>query len=294
MALITCPECAHEVSTAANSCPNCGFTFVKPVVQRNVVVAEAPPESDGFPKWIFIPLGILGVVLLFILLAYMRNRDDETATQRNVNVNIATQQSSANSRDTTTRNTTAPNEIVVPPSTTGQVVVPPQTSAPVSSAPDSSTSTTTTTVQPDTVASTKGTVKLEAKIATKTGGSQPVRAERFYLLDKDLQSILNEADIDDESGQGLTNAFGLSIVYPNKYGETNKKAMNAISKHIVYRTQTDASGKATIKDIEPDTYYLFGVTKTGNGFVIWSSPVTIQPGENPMILPPASITEIVE
>jgi type II secretory pathway pseudopilin PulG/DNA-directed RNA polymerase subunit RPC12/RpoP len=294
MSLITCPECAHEVSTTANACPNCGHTFIKPVVQRNVVVSEVPREREDFPKWIFIPLGILGVVLLFILLAYMRNSEDDNATQRNIGVNVATQRQTSDSRDSTARTDSAPNEIVVPPSSSGGQVVVPDTSAPVTTAPPSSSSQTVTTIPPSTIASDKGTVQLEAKIAGKTGNVQPVKAERFYLLDKDLQSILSDADIEDETGQGLTNAFGLSVVNPSKYGETNKKAMNAINKHIVYRTQTDASGKASMKDVKPDTYYLFGVTKTSNGFAIWSSPVTIQPGENSLVLPPARLTEIID
>jgi len=295
MSLITCPECAHEVSTTANACPNCGHTFIKPVVQRNVVVAETPRERDDFPKWIFIPLGILGVVLLFILLAYMRNSDDDEAAQRNIGVNVATQRQANGSLGSTTRTDSPPNEIVVPPSSSGGQIVVPDTSAPATTtAPPSSSSQTVTTIPPSTSASDKGIVKLEAKIASKTGSVQPVKDERFYLLDKDLESILSSADIDDETGQGLTNAFGLSVVSPSKYGETNRKAMNAINKHIVYRTQTDASGKASMKDVKPDTYYLFGVTKTANGFAIWSSPVTIQPGDNSLVLPPVRLTEIVD
>lgn len=292
MSLITCPECAREVSTAAASCPNCGFTFIKPVVQRNVIVAEAPRENDGFPKWVFIPLGILGVTLLFILLAYMRNNDDSDVAQRNINVNVAAPRQANGAIDTTVRSTPLPNEVVVPPSSSGGQVVVPQTSAPVTTAPPSSS--TVTTVPPDTIASDKGTVKLEAKIAGKTGNMQPVRQERFYLLDKDLESILSDADIDDETGQGLKTAFGLSVVNPGKYGDVNRKAMNAINKHIVYRTQTDASGKASMKDVKPDNYYLFGVTKMGKGFAIWSQPVTIQPGDNSLLMQPASLTEVVE
>ncbi len=296
MSLITCPECAHEVSTTANACPNCGHTFIKPIVQRNVVVAEAPPrERDGVPKWIFIPLGLLGILLLFILLAYMRNSNDEEATQRNIGVNVATQRQANGSLGSTARTDSAPNEIVVPPSSSGGQIIVPDTSAPATTtAPPPSSSQTVTTIPPSTIASDKGTVQLEAKIASKTGSVQPVKAERFYLLDKDLESILSDADIDDETGQGLTNAFGLSVVNPSKYGDTNKKAMNAINKHIVYRTQTDASGKAAMKDVKPDTYYLFGVTKTSNGFAVWSSPVTIQPGENSLVLPPVRLTEIVD
>ena len=287
MSLIICPECAHEVSSSATACTNCGHPFVKPVVQRNVVVSEVAPPRDNFPKWIFIPLGILGITLLFILLAYMRN-DDEDA--RNINVRVASQQP-ANSLDSRVSTDSPPNQIVVPPSQTGQVVVPPSSSVPV--APPSQTTVTDvapptqTTLPPD-----KGTVNLEAKVATRSGSTQPVRAERFYLLDKDLESILSDANINDETGQGLSNAFGLSVVYPNRYSDVNKKALAAIGKHTVYKTQTDASGKAQMKGVKPDNYYLFGITKTGSGFAIWSSPVTIQAGDNSLVLPAAQLTEI--
>jgi hypothetical protein len=287
MSLIICPECAHEVSSSAAACANCGHPFIKPVVQRNVVVSEVAPPRDDFPKWIFMPLGLLGIVLLFVLLAYMRN-DDEDA--RNINVRIASQPTNGSSSRANTSIEAPPNQIVVPPSQTGQVVVPPSSSS-VPVAPPSSVTTvappTETALPPD-----KGTVNLEAKVATRSGSTQPVRAERFYLLSKDLETILSDADIDDETGQGLSNAFGLSVVYPNRYSDINKKALAAIAKHTVYKTQTDASGKAQMKGVKPDNYYLFGITKTGNGFAIWSSPVTIQAGDNSLVLPAAQMTEI--
>ncbi len=41
MSLIICPECAHEVSSAAAACPNCAHPFVKPVVQPRVVLLNS-------------------------------------------------------------------------------------------------------------------------------------------------------------------------------------------------------------------------------------------------------------
>jgi hypothetical protein len=292
MSLITCPECAHEVSATAAACPNCGHMFAPPVVHRKVVVAEAVPERDDFPKWIFIPLGLLGALLLFVLFAYMRN--DENADARNINVSVNTQRPSgaplSNSSTTTTSIPSESSTVVVPPSTT--TVAPPMTSsAPQTIAPPS----TTTSIPGSSVtapAPDKGTVTLDAKIMTSAGGVQPVKAERFYLLDKDLESILSEAGIDDETGQGLTNAYGLSVLYPDKYGDTKQRALSAINKHIVYRTQTDASGKASMKDVNPGSYYFFGITKTKTGFAVWNSPVSINAGQNPLNLSPPRLTEI--
>ncbi|NOT48492.1 MAG: hypothetical protein HOP17_12175 [Acidobacteria bacterium] len=44
--------------------------------------------------------------------------------------------------------------------------------------------------------------------------------------------------------------------------------------------------------ILPDSYYLFGITKTGHGFALWSNPVTIRTGENILNLTPQAVTEM--
>lgn len=284
MSLIICPDCGHEVSTAAVACANCGRPLMDPTIERNVVITEVPPPvRDDFPKWIFIPLGILGIVLLFVLFAWMRNNNDDTANL-NVNVNVARKQSNS-SRDSTVRDDAPPNQVTVPPSDTTTVTsAPPQTS----SQPSSVTTVPGQSVSADT---DRGSVVVDAKISTRTGGIQPVKNESFYLLDKDLEEILDDAGIEDETGQGLRNAFGLSVLFPDRYGETRQKALSAIKKHTKYTALTDASGKAQIKDIKPDSYYLFGITKTRSGFAIWSSQVVITPGQNILNLSPASITE---
>jgi hypothetical protein len=90
------------------------------------------------------------------------------------------------------------------------------------------------------------------------------------------------------------NSFGLSVLYPDRYREFNRDALTAINRHIKYSTLTDGSGKALVKGIDPDQYYLFGVTRTGKGFAVWSSPVTIIGGENVLNLSPQRLTEIQE
>ncbi len=289
MSLITCPECAHEVSATASACPNCGHPFAPPaVVHRKVIVAEAP-ERDDFPKWIFIPLGLLGVVLLFVLFAYMRS-DDDTANQRNINISVNTQRPGGAPLSNSTTGVTAESQtVVVPPSSTS--VAPMTTTA----LPPATSSQTVTSVPGQTItgpAPDKGSVTLEAKIATSSGSIQPVKGGTFYLLNKDLESILSEANIEDETGQGLVNAYGLSVLYPDKYGDTKRRAESAIAKYIVSRTQTDSTGKASMKDVKPDSYHFYGITKTKTGFAVWSQQVNINAGQNALNLSPARLSEI--
>jgi ssDNA-binding Zn-finger/Zn-ribbon topoisomerase 1 len=48
MALVKCPECGKEVSSAATACPNCGYPM-DAVRQAASVVTGQPPEGDDLP-----------------------------------------------------------------------------------------------------------------------------------------------------------------------------------------------------------------------------------------------------
>lgn len=284
MSLINCPECGKEVSNTAIACPNCGHPMAPPAVEERTVIRETVPpvvEKESFPKWVLVPIFIIGALLIFLLFAMFRSQDDN---QRNINVDLTKRQSDRTDR----RSSTDTDRTSVPTTsdTTNTVVqqdVPPaaQTEVTVSENPDMS--------QPD-----RATVSLEAKVTNRRGEIQPVKAEKFYLLDEDLESILRDANIEDKTGQGLINTFGVSVLFPDRYNEINKKALDEINKHIVYDTLTDSTGKAEMKNVKPDSYYLFGITKTKNGFAVWSSRVTINPGQNALNLTPAKLTEVQE
>jgi hypothetical protein len=288
MSLTNCPECGHEVSIDAVACPNCGrpLSAPTPVIQRKVVVAERPTD-EGFPKWVIVPIVILALVVVFLLIAITRN-NEETANTRTVNVNLGTQRSSTDSRDTT-RTVNPPNQVEVPSSST--TVNPPSTTT-APSYPSSSTTVPSSQTEV-TVPADKGSVVIDAKVSTKTG-TQSVKNEKFYLLDKDLETILSDADLEPIEGNSLSDSFGLAVLYPDRYGDFQSKALNAIKKHIKYNATTDGGGKAAMKDVKPDSYYLFGITKTRSGFAIWSSPVSIIGGENKLNLQPARLNEMSE
>jgi len=217
--------------------------------------------------------------LLLIFFVAMGRNDDSANSNLAVNV-------SARGTTPATRETTSTQTLNVPPSDSTTVTVPNPPTMP-QTVPGSST--VVSSLPP---AATKGTVVIDAKISTPTGSAQAVKNERFYLLDKDLETILSEASIEPIEGQTLTNSLGLSVMYPDRYGDFHKDALQAIKSHIKYAGQTDGSGKAQLGNVEPDSYYLFGITKTGRGFAVWSSPVTVSGGQNLLHLSPQRPTEI--
>jgi len=210
------------------------------------------------------------------------SRNNETA-DANYNVNVSTQRASTSR----THDMEPPSEVqttIPPSSTTVTTAPPPPTESQTVTVPGSQT-----TIPAD---ATRGRVVIDAKIATRTGQTQAVRNEKFYLLDKDLEMILSDANLDPIEGQTLSDSFGLSVVYPDRFGDFNRKALAAIREHIKYAGTTDGSGKAQLGGVEPNSYYLFGITKTGGGFALWSDPVSIRTGDNILNLSPQRITEM--
>lgn len=270
MALINCPECSKEISSTADACPNCGHPINK-VPTRTVDTVVLEKRQESFPKWIIIPIAILGTFLIFGLIYMLQN--NETADQQNINVNVDTQREvTEQTQDIPVRqtDTDADNmtDTTIPPTTNDQII-----------GTDTRTNVDETNID-------SGKVELEAKVSDSKGNIKPVNAEKFYLLDKELETILREANLESVQNQNLVNSFGLSVLYPNKYREFNQKALSAINDHIKYDTLTDSTGKAQIGNVKPDSYYLFGIHKVGNGFAIWSSPVNIKGGTNNLNIQP--------
>ncbi|MGB7069246.1 MAG: zinc ribbon domain-containing protein [Pyrinomonadaceae bacterium] len=277
MALLNCPECGREVSDSAIACPNCGRPIdpVRPVIERNVVQAAPPAETSGLPPWIWAPIVLIGAAVLIGIIMITRHNEEDPANTR-----VRVEMESANSK-TPERSTD--------PSGLRANSIPNSMAA--GSTPDSQVNVHGTQTDVSTEPQT-GSAAIEAKTVSGDGDFTPVKNERFYLMDKDVETILSEADLDPIDGQSLTNSFGLAVADPGKYGDFQRKALSAFKEHIKYSGTTDATGKVKLDGIKPDDYYIFGVAKTGKGFAIWSSPVSINAGDNNLNLAPQRETEI--
>jgi zinc-ribbon domain len=277
MSLIYCPECGHEISANAIACPNCGRPIQPaiPVVEKKVAVATPIRRENGFPAWAFVPIGLLAMILLIVAYIALR-QSDETEANTNINVNMAGRHPSTEpSRETRT--------VDIPPSGSSQpITVPGQTT----------TVPGTTSAAPVAPAPVTGTVVINAKIVPRRGSAQPARNTKFYLLDKDIESILDEARVEPVEGNSVTSSLGLAAVFPDRFSDFQRAAMRAIAKHVKYTGTTDSGGKAGLREVTPNEYYLFAITQSGQGFALWSSPVSVVNGENVLNLSPQTVTEI--
>jgi hypothetical protein len=288
MALIYCPECGHEISSTAVACPQCGRpTNVTPPVASRVIVND-PVERDGVPPWAIAAMALAGVFVVFGLIWLLSNRDDESA---NLSVNVnAQRRATANSRDVASDEPS--HTVDIPSSTVGSTSVP-STSSGTTYPSDSSV----TTVPGAPVAAApaipdRGTVKISASISTRDGKKQAVRGTKFYLLDEDVESILSDADLEPIAGQSMSVSLAMAMADQSTHGDFYRKAMSALRDHIKYAGTTDVEGKAQLGSVKPDSYYLFGVTRSGNSFAMWNSTVSVIGGENNVNLAPQTLTEM--
>ena len=255
-----------------------------PVVKKRVV-APVRRES-GLPPWALVPIGIGAVLLIFFAYIMLRESSDEANT--NVNVNVAGRRQSADAtRESRSTDVPASSERVALPND-------PDYSPSTSSSVPSTTTDVPGTSQQPVLPPERGVVKITARVMMprSTSGPQPVRSARFYLLDKDLDTILNEARVEPIEGNSFAASLGLAAVFPDRYAEFQRDAMRAIQRHVKYSGTTDSTGNANLSNVDPDQYYIFGITKIGRGFAMWDAPVSIIAGENVLNLSPPNVTEI--
>lgn len=276
--LIICPECGNENSNIAVACASCGRPIhtQPPVAERRVVVV--PPEESGVPPWAFVAMGVLAFGVIAILFFVFKSSSEQANT--NINVNAATASRKTDSE--------SPRTTSVPAGETQPVSMPPTSSAPTytTTVPGTSTS------APNAPLPENGTVVINAKIAPRTGLPQAAQSTKFYLLDKDLETILSEARVVPIEGNSLSASLGLAAVYPDRYRDFQSAAMRAINEHVKYSGTTGAGGAANLAGVAPSEYYLFAISRVGRGFALWNSPVSVIAGENVMNLSPQSVTEI--
>lgn len=281
MSLIYCPECGHEISQNAVACPNCGMPIKKPtvVVEKRPLpppAAVSTVRRERVPPWVIVLLGVLGVLLLVVLFLFIRRSDDGTNANVVVNANLRRQgELNRNISSDSQSVTVHGSQVSVSNSETSTTTVP-GTATDVPNAPP-----------PD-----KGTMTIRAKLIDHRGATLPARAAKFYLLDKDLETILSEARVQPIEGNSLSGSIGLASVFPDRYRDFQRDAMRAITAHAKYSGTTDGSGAAKIGAIAPNQYYLFAIVRVGNGFALWNSPISIIAGDNALDLSPQSITDI--
>lgn len=142
-------------------------------------------------------------------------------------------------------------------------------------------------------------LNLEAQIVYTMGGPQPVARQDFYLLDVDPFLVKQEKQNTSSREEMI---YALSVINWNMFVEQvklsaereiplDKKLIPMVSNsqvflapHIVQTVQTDFQGRAVFEKLRPGEYWLMGIAETRSSAAFWNYKVTVNPGENKVLL----------
>lgn len=146
-------------------------------------------------------------------------------------------------------------------------------------------------------------IEIEAAVIFQNGDVVPVARTNFYLIDTDLNKVLNTPEmkqiaIDDaiklNKRSNMTDATEYEIRSMNlqielinigglsgllarmqnsSYENYSKQAIEAVNKTFKFQTVSDFQGKAEFKDVPAGKYFLFAMFKIRGKFIAWQVPV---------------------
>ncbi len=148
------------------------------------------------------------------------------------------------------------------------------------------------------------TVQVEAAVIFQNGDIVPVARTNFYLIDTDLNKVLNTPEMRQIALDDAINKYkdlpagrefavshmnreqlaGLLERMQNSYYENySRQATEAVSKTFKFQTVSDFQGKAELKDVSAGKYFLLAMFKIRGKFFAWQVPV-VASGETVKII----------
>jgi hypothetical protein len=145
----------------------------------------------------------------------------------------------------------------------------------------------------------RGSLVMNARIIQGSGEMRPIAGETFYLLNADLillpmekgeeSSPLRKKVYQEHPNLGMVamvmdarrrNAYSLGAeVLP--FIEQSRPLWE---RHVITSLKTDAHGNGVFKNLKPGDYWLMGRTDTGAGAAFWNQRVSVERGENKIML----------
>lgn len=120
------------------------------------------------------------------------------------------------------------------------------------------------------------TISIKVALVYKMG-VQPVARTKFYLLNKDLQTL-----------EGTYLSPSLAKYLSEQTNEENQPGINEryIKDAIVATASTDFEGNAKFENVPKGVYYVAGftTTRTENGYAVWSIKVDTESVKDTLLL----------
>ena len=132
---------------------------------------------------------------------------------------------------------------------------------------------------------------FEAVVTALNGKSKEAFYTEFFILDKDLETILRKAGIKLEDFSNINTYAELwarsrknAFLFPGVQKTIRASLLNFVEKGEGRRVRTDVDGAAEIVGLEKGRYYVIGTASLGKVGVTWSVPISLNTGSNKISL----------
>lgn len=132
---------------------------------------------------------------------------------------------------------------------------------------------------------------FEAVVTALNGKSKEAFYTEFFILDRDLETILRKAGIKLEEFSSITTYSELwarsrknAFLFPGVQKTIRTALLSLVEKGEGRRVRTDVDGAAEIIGLEKGRYFVIGTASLGKVGVTWSVPISLKSGSNKISL----------
>ena len=147
------------------------------------------------------------------------------------------------------------------------------------------------TVNPPKLNQRGSSLYFEAVVTALNGKSKEAFYTEFFILDRDLETILRKAGINLEEYSSINTYSELwarsrknAFLFPGVQKKIRTALLSLVEKGEGRRVRTDVDGAAEIIGLEKGRYFVIGTAMLGKVGVTWSVPISLESGSNKISL----------
>ena len=147
------------------------------------------------------------------------------------------------------------------------------------------------TVNPPKLNQRGSSLYFEAVVTALNGKSKEAFYTEFFILDRDLETILRKAGINLEEYSSINTYSELwarsrknAFLFPGVQKKIRTALLSLVEKGEGRRVRTDVDGAAEIIGLEKGRYFVIGTAMLGKVGVTWSVPISLELGSNKISL----------
>ena len=126
-------------------------------------------------------------------------------------------------------------------------------------------------------------LQIEARVQFLDNKVRPAGFTEFFLVNRDLASILSEEGINPPTNQGIqthSEYWARSVQRGYQFPGVAAKIRNALARSSLRRIKTNSLGLGNVDNLQDGNYFIIGASTLGQVGVVWSKPVNLNNGDN--------------